>query len=193
MKTMYKSLLVGISLLTASASVCAGSDEFKLFPVFTDENWKAKMEVAAVAGQIDFDRKGVKSGPLYGVELSFECPVFTIPGENTIRQQLELSQYDKNGLRVTLIEMNPYYHIDLTNDLVWGFGPGIGAMHADPDGSKDQWMFTVQVGTGVKYYINDFFLGADLRYQWTAEKELGSGNKQDLDNMRYLLKAGYRF
>ena len=193
MKNTYKSLLTFLSLVAVSTVSFAGSDEFKMFPIFTDDTWKSKMEVAAVVGHMDIDRSGVKSRSVYGLELSFECPVFTIPGDNTIRQQLELSQSDKNGLRITTIEMNPYYHVALSDDLVFGFGPGIGGMHADPDGNKDQWLFSVQVGAGMKYYIDDFIIGADLRRQWTAEKDLGSGSKEDLDNTRLLLKAGYRF
>ena len=193
MKNINKAILALISLFVISNTLIAASDEMKFFPIFTDENWKAKVEVAAVSGHMDFQGKGVDSGAISGIELSFECPVFTIPGENTIRQQLELSQYDKNGLRITTIEMNPYYHINLSDNLVWGFGPGIGAMNADADGNKDQWLFTVQAGTGLKYYMGDIILGADIRYQWTAEKDIGSGSKQDLDNTRFLLKVGYRF
>lgn len=193
MKNINKAILALISLFVISNTLIAASDEMKFFPIFTDENWKAKVEVAAVSGHMDFQGKGVDSGVISGIELSFECPVFTIPGENTIRQQLELSQYDKNGLRITTIEMNPYYHINLSDNLVWGFGPGIGAMNADADGNKDQWLFTVQAGTGLKYYMGDIILGADIRYQWTAEKDIGSGSKQDLDNTRFLVKVGYRF
>lgn len=193
MKNINKAILALISLFVISNTLIAASDEMKFFPIFTDENWKAKVEVAAVSGHMDFQGKGVDNGAISGIELSFECPVFTIPGENTIRQQLELSQYDKNGLRITTIEMNPYYHINLSDNLVWGFGPGIGAMNADADGNKDQWLFTVQAGTGLKYYMGDIILGADIRYQWTAEKDIGSGSKQDLDNTRFLVKVGYRF
>lgn len=193
MKNINKAAIAFISLLFISNTVMAASDEIKFFPIFTDENWKAKVEVAAVAGHMDFQRKSVDNGTVSGIELSFECPVFTIPGEDTIRQQLELTQYDKNGLRITTIEMNPYYHINLSDTLVWGFGPGIGAMNADSDGNKDQWLLSVQAGTGLKYYIGNIILGADVRYQWTAEKDLGSGSKEDLDNTRFSLKVGYRF
>ena len=172
--------------------ILAASDKFCVLPCFTDDNWKPNFEVAAVAGNMNFRQEGIKSGAVYGLELSFDCPVFTLPGDNLLRQQLNLSQYDKNGLRVTTIEMNPYYFIDISDKLVFGFGPGIGAVHADQDGAKDQWMFAAQVGAGVKYYINDFIIGADLRHQWTASKDFGNG-KQDLDSMRFLVKAGYRF
>ena len=40
---------------------------------------------------------------------------------------------------------------------------------------------------------NNFLVGLDVRWQWTAEDDLGNGIQEDLDNMRILVKAGYRF
>jgi opacity protein-like surface antigen len=180
------SVFLGTALLSAAS--LSAADEFKAFPIFTDKNWKANIEVAAVAAHVNFDRSEVKDGMAYGLDLSFDCPVFTLPGDHLLRQQLTLSRYEKNGLKVTTIEMNPYYFVDLSKDLVLGFGPGIGGVHADVEGGESQWLFAVQAGAGLKYYIDDFLIGLDLRYQWTAEKELG-----ELDNTRLLLKAGYRF
>ena len=195
---MKKSLKILSAILTCtvlSTSVYAKSDELVILPIFTNDKWEANLEVAAVAGYMNFDRSGIDSGTVYGAEISFDCPVFTLPGDNLLRQQLAVSRYDKNGLKVTTIEINPYYFIDLSDKLVFGFGPGIGGVHGDPDNGKDQWLFSVQAGAGLKYYINDFIVGADLRYQWTAEKNFSNtgGQKEDLDNARFLLKAGYRF
>lgn len=61
-------------------------------------------------------------------------------------------------------------------------------MHADEDAGESQWLFAVQAGAGLKYNIDDFLIGADIRHQWTAKKEVG-----ELDNMHLLLKAGYCF
>lgn len=183
--------LVAVAALSSTA--CAQSDEFKFLPIFNDDNWEPKIEVALIAGYIDFDRSEVDDGHSYGVELSFDCPVFTLPGDNVIRQVLSLNTYNENGLKMTSIEMNPYYMVNISKDLVLGFGPGIGGVKADPDHASSQWMFAVQAGAGIKYYINDFILGADIRHQWTAEKDLGNGSKEDLENTRFLVKAGYRF
>lgn len=195
MKTISKQLSVLLSTALISTASYAQSDEFKMFPIFTDDDFKANIEVAAVAGFMDFERSGVDDRTVYGVELSFDCPVFTLPGNNPLRQQLSVNHSDKGGFEVTSIEMNPYYFIDMADDLIFGFGPGIGAVHGEPDGGKDQWLFAVQAGAGLKYYMDNFLIGADLRYQWTAEKNFSNagGQKEDLDNMRLLLKAGYRF
>ena len=184
-----KSTLLSMAVLS---TVSFAGDEFKVLPFFYDDNYKANIEIAAVLGHIDFDGK-VNDGTTYGLEFSFDCPIFTLPGNSLLRQQLNLNRYDKNGLNITTIEMNPYYFVDLSKDLVLGFGPGIGAMNVDPDGADDKWLFTVQAGAGLKYYLNEnILLGADLRYQWTAEKDFGAGD-EDFDNMRVLLKVGYTF
>lgn len=192
MNKCFKFLGAILASALLSTNSFAQSDKFCVLPCFTDDNWKPNFEVAAVTGYVKFSQDGIKSGNASGLEFSFDCPVFTLPGDNLVRQQFNLTQYDKNGLRITTIEMNPYYFINLSEKLVLGFGPGIGAVHADQDGAQDQWMFAAQVGAGVKYYINDFIIGADLRHQWTASKDFGNG-KQDLDSMRFLFKAGYRF
>lgn len=193
MKKSFNILSTILTCTLLSSSLFAASDKFCVLPCFTDDSWKPNFEVAAVGGYMKFDTSGIDSGSVYGVELSFDCPVFTLPGNNLLRQQLNLNQYDKNGLRITTIEMNPYYFIDISDKLVFGFGPGIGGVHADQDGEKDQWMFAAQVGAGLKYYVNDFIIGVDLRRQWTASKEFRNNGKEDLDNMRFLVKAGYRF
>ena len=188
--SILKNILLSLSVLSTASFA---GDEFKLLPIFLDDNWEPKVELAAVVGSTDFDRDGIDSGVNYGLDLSFECPVFTLPGDHHIRQQLTLSSYDKSGLEVTIIEMNPYYFFDISKDLTFGVGPGIGAMNAEMTNGDDKWMFTLQAGAGFKYYMDDFLIGLDARYQWTAEKDLGSGQKDDLDNMRVLLKIGYAF
>ena len=192
MLNISKTLSALLATALLSTASFAQSDEFELLPIF-NENWDANLEVALVAGYMDFDRSSMGDGTTYGLEVSFDCPVFKLAGDNTIRQQLSLNSYDKNDVKVMSIEMNPYYMVDISEDLVFGFGPGIGGVKVSPDNEKSQWLFAVQAGAGVKYYINDFILGADVRYQWTTEKDLGTGSDEGVDNARFLAKAGYRF
>lgn len=191
-----KSIQKGLGALLASAVLSTSafatqSSEFKVLPVFLDDNWKPQFEVAAVVGSTNFDNN-LKTGANYGAELSFDCPVFTLPGDHILRQQLSVSRYDKDNFEVTVVEMNPYYFFKLSKDLLLGVGPGISGVHGDADGGRDDWAFAFQAGAGLKYYIDNFLVGVDARWQWTAEKDYGSG-KEDLDNMRILFKAGYRF
>jgi len=190
---MNKIKSLALSMLITSTSSFAG-DEFKFLPIFSDDNYKGNIEVAAVLGTMNHKTQGLDNGLTYGVELSFDCPVFTLPGKNLLRQQLNLNRYDENGVSITSIEMNPYYFVDMDKDLKLGFGPGIGAMNVKPDTSSSEWLFTVQASAGIKYYMDAAFVGADIRYQWTSENDFnGMSQKQDLDNTRVLFKAGYAF
>lgn len=191
MKHIQKGLGALLASAVLSTSAFAAEREFQVLPIFLDNSWKPQFEVAAVVGSTNFDNN-LKTGANYGVELSFDCPVFTLPGDHTLRQQLSVSRYDKNNFDVTVIEMNPYYFFKLSPDLLLGVGPGIAGVYGDPEGGKDNWAFAFQAGAGLKYYMDNFLVGIDARWQWTDEKDYGSG-KEDLDNMRILLKAGYRF
>lgn len=184
-----KNVLLSLAMLSTASF---GADEFKFIPIFTDDDYKFNFEVAAVVGSMAFKESNLKTSTTYGVDVSFDCPVFTLPGDNLLRQQLTLSSYDKGNVEITTIEMNPYYFIDLADDLTLGFGPGLGAMNVDTDGAKDKWLFTYQAGAGLKYYIDKVIVGVDCRYQWTDTKDFGSG-QEDFDNMRILLKIGYAF
>lgn len=185
-----KNLLLSLALISTSSFA---ADEFKFLPIFLDDNYKAELEVSAVVGSMNFNKNTIKEDITYGVELSFNCPVFTLPNNHVLRQQLSLNRYDKGGLKITTIEMNPYYFVSLSDDLSFGFGPGIGAMKAELANGQDEWLFTFQAGAGLKYYMDNFLIGADFRYQWAAEKDFGTGVNQDLDNKRFLLKVGYAF
>lgn len=194
MKYLKKVLGAAAASIVLSTSASATvSSELKILPVFTDDNWCGQYELAVVGGSMNFDKSELSTGAVYGVEFSFDCPVFTLPGDHILRQQLSLSRYDKNNFEVTVIEMNPYYFFRLSKDLQLGVGPGIAGVYGDPDNGRDEWALAFQAGAGLKYYMGENFLvGADLRWQWTAEKDFGAG-KEDLDNMRFLVKAGYRF
>ena len=194
MKHIKKILGALVTAAVLSTSAIAAERELKVLPIFTDDNWCGQTEVSVVMGSSNFDKDGLSTGVNYGVELSFACPVFTLPGDHILRQQLSISRYDKDNFEVTVIEMNPYYFFRLSDNLLLGVGPGIAAVHGDPDNGDDKWAFAFQAGTGLKYYLTDNVLvGADLRWQWTAEKDFGTGTKEDLDNMRVLIKVGYRF
>lgn len=193
MKHIKKVLGAIVTAAMLSTSAVAADKEFKVLPIFTDGNWCGETEVSVVLGSTNFDKDELSTGVNYGLELSFGCPVFTLPGDHILRQQLSISRYDKDNFKVTVIEMNPYYYFRLSDKLQLGVGPGIAAVHGDPDNGNDKWAFAYQAGAGLKYYMdNNFLVGLDLRWQWTDEKDFGAG-KEDLDNMRVLVKAGYRF
>lgn len=193
MKKINKTLTALVSAAILSTSSLAASDELKILPIFTDKDFCLKTELAITGANISFD-ENAKDGMSLGAELSLGCPIFTLPGNNPIRQQFSLNKYSEGSLSLTTVSMNPYYFINLSKDLVLGFGPGIGGLLAEVKGRDDVWLFTYQASVGVKYYIDDFLIGLDVRKQWSAEKDLdGIAGEEDLSNMRLIAKVGYSF
>ncbi len=179
--------VLAASLLMGSA---ASAKEFKALPIL-DSGFCPNIQVGLTAGYMNLSNVDAE-GTTVGIEISLDCPVFTLPWDN-LRQQIMLTHFDSDGLEMTNLEFNPYYLITLDNGVEWGFGPGFGVIFSDTDHESDT-VFTLQAGTGLKYNISkEIYTGADLRWQWTQEADLGQNHKEDLDNYRAQVKIGYRF
>ena len=190
---LLKKGLLAISSCALITSSLYSADEFKALPIFTDSDWKANIEVAVVGGYANYNNSAVGNDPMYGLEISLDCPVFTLSGDNPLRQQFSYNKFNNRGVDITTIEINPYYFIDLTDNMVFGFGPGAGYAKVEANG-RDTSFVTYQVGAGVKYYSRNIFAGADIRWQGSKDKDyFGAGMQQDLENTRVMLKVGYRF
>lgn len=185
MKLLQKSV-AGLLMGAMVAGFVNAADEFVMLPVLNDPTFKPNIEVALVGGAISFSEGDSDTGSIFGVEASVDCPIFTLPGNNPLRQQFSVNSYSDTGVDILTLEVNPYYFVDLTEDMVLGFGPGFGGAKVDVDGTDSEWAFTYQVGTGVKYYMDKFLVGADIRYQ-------GTTSDLEIDNTRAMLKVGYRF
>ena len=174
------------SLLIGSA---ASAKEFKMLPIL-DGDFCPNMQVGLSTGYMNLKNVDAE-GSTVGIEISFDCPVFTLPWDN-LRQQIMLNHFDSDGLEMTNLEFNPYYLITLDNGVEWGFGPGFGVIFSNARDSDT--VFTLQAGTGLKYNLNkDYYVGADMRWQWTQEAALSPGMSEDLDNYRAQVKIGLRF
>ncbi len=187
MKLKYLAKAAVTASLLMAASANAG--EFKALPIL-DANFCPNIQVGLTAGYMNLKNVNA-SGATAGIEISLDCPVFTLPWDN-LRQQIMLNHFDSDGLEMTNLEFNPYYLITLDNGIEWGFGPGFGVVFSDA--GKSDTVFTLQAGTGLKYNISrEIYTGADIRYQWTQKADLSAGYKEDLDNYRAQVKIGYRF
>ncbi|DAB37412.1 MAG TPA: hypothetical protein CFH83_11320 [Sulfuricurvum kujiense] len=183
--TCTKAALLACVLLGSSAN----AKEFKALPIL-DKNFCPNIQVGLSAGYMNLKNVNA-AGSTAGIEISLDCPVFTLPWDN-LRQQIMLNRFDSDGLEMTNLEFNPYYLITLNNGVEWGFGPGFGVIFSDA--AKSDTVFTLQAGTGLKYNISkEIYTGADIRWQWTQKAELTPNQKEDLDNYRAQVKIGYRF
>lgn len=182
----YAKALIAASLMMGTA---ATAKEFQTLPILNG-NFCPKPQVGLSMGYMNLknvDTDGLSAG----VEISFDCPIFTLPWDD-LRQQIMLNRFDSNGLAMTNLEFNPYYIVTLKNGVEWGFGPGFGVIFAD--GGKSDTVWTFQTGTGLKMNLNkDYYAGADIRYQWSQKAEIAPGIDTTLDNYRALVKIGMRF
>lgn len=184
--SMFAKAVVAASLLIGSS---AGAGEFKALPIL-DAGFCPNIQVGLSAGYMNLKNVSA-SGATAGIEISLDCPVFTLPWDN-LRQQIMLNHFNSDGLQMTNLEFNPYYLVTLNNGVEWGFGPGFGVIFSEMD--KSDTVFTLQAGTGLKYNISkEIYTGADVRYQWTQKADLANTYKEDLDNYRAQIKIGYRF
>lgn len=174
------------SLVIGSA---ANAKEFKVLPIL-EGGFCPQPQVSLAMGYMNLKNVNAE-GATAGIEISFDCPIFTLPWDN-LRQQIMLNRFDSNGLAMTNLEFNPYYIITLNNGVEWGFGPGFGVIFSNAQ--KSDTIFTLQAGTGLKVNISkELYAGADVRAQWTQEAQLSTGVREELDNYRAQVKVGYRF
>lgn len=194
MKKYYKkqlSALIGTLLLSSTA--LAANDELVLLPIFLDDTWEANAALSATVGYMDIGNSVAGGGTTYGLQLAFNCPVFTIPGDNVILQQIDLNFYDNNDLELTTLEINPHYFWGLSDGWRVGAGPGLGYIWTDVKNGKDPELWAGQLGMAVEYRKDSLYASFGTRYQWTESKTIGTKKNEDMDNLLTTFKVGYNF
>lgn len=183
-----KLTLAGIFLLAAGSAQAA--DEWTLL-AGSQDGYKAEPAVSVMLGQMD-PGDNMDSGTITGIELSLNCPLIQ-PPSNRIRQQVSVTSYDEQGVEITSIELNPHYVVEVSPGLEIGGGPGLGYVMVDNATSNDS-VLALQLGVSAHYTLQSpLFIGAEARYQITAEDNFGAATKSDVDNFRFAIKAGYSF
>ena len=185
----HKFAVAMLPFIFATAVAHAEDSEMVVLPILK-EGYTFEPTVSLVFGGEGENLTDVTDGFVWGVEGAFNCPLLRTPGNN-IRQRVSLTRYDEKGLELTSFELNPHYMIPVGEGVKVGFGPGVGYTSADLHGDSDS-VFTFQLGTSATYQIGQFSAGVELRHQFTQDAKLNNV-KDDLDNTRLLLKAGYRF
>jgi hypothetical protein len=187
MRKRTTALALGGALLAGSGPAMAAGWEF--LPA-ANPGYEAEASLAVMGGLQDPDVAGVDASDAYGFELSLNCPTLK-PPRGEIRQQISLTGFDKDGLEMASLELNPHYLVPLGENLDLGLGPGVGFVMAEGP-RHDDGVFALQAGASLHYRSGGLFLGAEARYQVTQEANLGRGDG-DLNNYRLLGKAGINF
>ncbi len=176
MKKRVLATAVGMLVVSMSAS----AEGWKLF-AGKDAGFVLEPTVSVMAGMMS--PKEGDSGKILGAEVSFNCPLLQ-PPTNRIRQQVSFAQYDENGAKLSSIEINPHYIVEVYPGLSVGAGPGFGYVLVDAAGVDNA--FAGQLGASVHYNVSKrFFVGGDMRYQFT--------DNSDINNSRMALKLGVSF
>jgi hypothetical protein len=184
MKTT-RTLLIAAAVAAASTPALAG--DWKFMPIL-DKGYAPNF-VASVTGGI-MDPQHAKSGDAWGLELAMNCGLLQTP-TGVVRTKLSVNKFDKAGLDLTTVELNPRWTIPVAKDLTFGVGPGIGWVKAD-SGSRTTDLFAWQVGADLDYRIGQLNLGLGARWQDTVNKTVSAG-REGADNWLVQAKVGVAF
>ena len=154
---MKKRILSTLTLLALTSSLDAS--EWKIMPIL-DANHNSDFALALTGAFNNI--KDVKDADesddakvIYGVEASFSCPLLS-PPTNTIRQQLNITNYSDAGLDIFNVSINPHYMVEVTPSTMIGAGPSIGFSSIEFDDEKDT-VFTYGLGASLRSDINKNF------------------------------------
>jgi len=176
--------------VVASFATTLSAGEWGILPILKD-GYKPNSGVALVVGYQQPDIEGVDGDVAFGAEYSLNCPLLQVP-TYYIRQQISVTYFETDNLKMTNLEINPHYRLPIVDNLEFGFGPSFAAVISDVSGVSHT-NFGYGVGVGLEYMAGSVILGLESRYQWTAEEDFGGVEKTNMNNLRSLAKVGYKF
>jgi opacity protein-like surface antigen len=187
---MKKTLLLSV---IASTLMIAGGDIAPVEPVVETPDVEAAPvtdyapALALIGGAMKFDKSGSDWKGFYGAELSFTCLL-----SNQVRQQIQVTNYDNDGIQMLQANINPHYMIDIAEGTQVGFGPTLGVARVEV-GNDDDTIFTYGVGTSIRKNLTEnVFVGAEAKYEWTTDVTI-AGVDTDFNNAKVFAKLGYQF
>ncbi len=164
---------------------------------FSKKEYKPQLGLSLIGG-IQNNKNFDVSAPVYGVEISLECPLIQTR-KSHIRQQFSLIRQEGKKLKTISVELNPQYKIVTVPSFELGVGPSAGLIFVNTTG-KIKTVFNYGFGASVIFNIKKYFIGLESRYAFTNKVALTSiNNKQEsvvignLNNLRTFLKFGYKF
>lgn len=185
---MKKLLLSSMLALTLSST--AQASDWELLPVLNPDH-QLEPSLAIILGGMKMDKTDAKSELLYGLELGVNCPLLKVPG-GKIRQQIQITKFDDNNLKVTQLNLNPHYEVYSSNTLAIGVGPSFGAAKVET-ATEDDTVFTYGFGANIRTDVTDeLFFGLNVGYEASTDATL-AGVSDNINNLKYFIKMGYQF
>lgn len=185
MRTQLQSALVSLALLSAAHAATAG--EWQFLPV-QGNGYKADVVVSLAGGTME--PNGTGSAGYVGAELAFNC-LLLAPPTGAIRTKLSYGSFDHAGIKLTTLELNPRWMVNVTPALSLGAGPGLGMVTTEVAG-KTKHLTAVQLGADLDYRLEHINLGLSLRRQATRTADIGAGLSR-ASNTLVQAKLGYAF
>ena len=178
-------LLTAVTLAAATAPAFAG--DWKFLPIL-DKDYRPNFVASVTGGMLD--PKHGSSDTALGLELAMNCGLFQTP-TGVVRTKLSWNRYDKDGVTLNTVELNPRWTIPVAQNLTFGVGPGIGYVKADAGGRTTD-LFAWQAGADLDYRIGQVNLGLGARWQDTVNKDIAPG-MQGAENWLVQAKVGFAF
>ncbi len=188
---MKKTLLLSV---IASTLMMAGGDIAPVEPMVETPDVQAEAPsrnfapaIALIGGAMDIDNSNSDWKGFYGAELSFNCLL-----SDAIRQQIQITNYDNDGIQMLQANINPHYMFDIAEGTKAGVGPTLGVAKVEV-GNDDDTIFTYGVGASIRTDLTEnIFAGAEAKYEWTTDATI-AGVDTDFDNAKVFAKLGYQF
>ncbi len=186
---MKKTALLSV---LASTLIFAGGDIDPVEPIIetpavVESSEGIPMGIALLGGMMRGEGDNTDWKGFYGAELAFEC-LFS----SDVRSQLQVTNYDQDGLKMLQFSANPHYIFNRDDAVEFGFGPHIGVARVEI-GNENDTVFTYGVGASLRSDISEnFFVGAEARYEWTTDTTF-DGVDDDVNNAKVFAKLGYSF
>jgi len=158
------------------------------------KNYAAQMEISMIGGIQNY--KDFDVSPVYGVEISLQCPLVNSQ-KAYVRQHFKLTHQQDEKLRSTTVEINPQYMIITKPRIKLGIGPTAGLIFTNIE-EDHKTIFSYGLGTASVYYVKNIAIGVGLCYTMTnkisfASSKYESAGTARLNNWGTFLKLGYKF
>ena len=135
------------------------------------------------------------SAPVYGVEISMECPLIQTQ-KSRIRQQFSLMRLEGRKYKSLAAEINPQFKIIDDHSFELGVGLSVGVVFTKAMEDKKA-LFSYGLGASFMYQFGKLSIGVESRYAITKKVAFSEFNKEstlyaNLNNLRSIMKVGYK-
>lgn len=165
-------------------------DDGWLFMPASSGPYKADFSLALMAGEGRNERDDESVEVSTGVEFGFNSPWLQPRNENRLRTFFSHTTLNGDSFKTNSLELNWHLMTPVAPNLTLGLGPGIGWLEADARGIPEGENLSIQVGGNLTYRNGPWYLGLELRRQWSSTLS-ADGRSFDPDNTRLMLKLGF--